>query len=518
MGIKIDIKEIVKLKEQGMSERAIRDELNKKGIKVSHSKVHEELVKYYGKNCIPGPKRKLDDNIKDIYEFKEQGMSYEEIKDELNKKGIQISLRHLERVIKKYYKEIGKDVPRADSNKIKLDIEELLRLRNQGMSEVLITKHMNDKGISVSCTTINKRLNDYYKKMGMVKTKPRLEIPNIEEVVAMKKQGMSSIAIQKVLNDRGLKISLTTLDKRLNEYYEKTGEKKAPPNRYTIQIPNIEEIVDFKEQGMTYNFLIEYLKEKGIVLSSGTLSRRIKEYYEKSGKEKKAARNKKIEIDNIEEIIKLKEQGMTNKELTEYLNKKGINILYGIVNKRIKEYYEKIKQENVVDEIINNPIKEILMSGMTIEEITSEYKEINEQKIRKDLAKLRVTAQYSKKENGKTISDDDFIEVIDILDNTEEKMNKYKKWLNYYAKDGECPKGKIDLIRDNIFENNVDLMVYIMTRLGIDFQKGYDMRVFEMYKESYKQKIEKYLGRMESVEKSIKQKNKNKNKNNHEER
>ena len=219
---------------------------------------------------------------------------------------------------------------------------------------------------------------------------------------------------------------------------------------------DIEILVKLKEQGKTDKEISKHLKEQGTQMSKVTVNQRLRRYYDSLRREKpKITRTrKKIDVDT-QELVKLKKQKMTDKEIAEHM-----------------KYHDEIE--------------EILMCGMTIEEFITQYEQQdNEVEIREKFKKLRVVAEYSKKENGETIQDREFIRVLDLLEGPKENMNKFNN-INSYIVEGKLEKGKIDDIKDVIFHKNTDLMVYIFERLRMNLNKGYDERIFNQSRKSIK--------------------------------
>jgi len=142
-----------------------------------------------------------------------------------------------------------------------------------------------------------------------------------------------------------------------------------------VRIP-IEELVKLKEEGMTDRKIAEYLTGKGIKISAGTVNAKLKEYYESVGKIK--PRGKMIR-DNELEIMK--EQKKTDREIAEYFTKQGRKICLCTVNKRLTKHYKsknKIKPRSrrntlIKNEISNEEIIELRNNGMTLREISYHF-------------------------------------------------------------------------------------------------------------------------------------------------
>lgn len=65
-----------------------------------------------------------------------------------------------------------------------------------------------------------------------------------------------------------------------------------------------------------------------------------------------------------------------------------------------------------------------------------------------------------------------------------------------------CKRGTLNDIKDKCFNGNVELTVYILTRLGLYFRKS-DVKKFEMLRTKYEQKVDKYLERLKNIEENI---------------
>lgn len=169
-------------------------------------------------------------------------------------------------------------------------------------------------------------------------------------------------------------VSIQTINSRIKEYYEKEGKEKPKKEKKKptprIQLP-IEEIVEKWENGALQRELAEEYQ-----VSVPLIRSRTNEYYQEKGKEKpkKKEVNPKIELP-IEQIIKDMEEGMSYQKL---------EVKYGVSNstirKRLNEYYREKGQENPhkneVIEKIELPIEKIVKkweSGATQKVLAEEY-------------------------------------------------------------------------------------------------------------------------------------------------
>lgn len=293
-----------------------------------------------------------------------------------------------------------------------------------------------------------------------------METIKIEELVALKERGMSDQAIADYFTNQKRKISQSTVSIRLREYYKLQGKEKPRTKRKSVGKRRIdisdEELVVLKEQGQTDQKIAEYFTSEKRKISRSAVSTRLMKYYKSQGKEKTRTK-RKSEKNNEQKSIQ----------------------------------QTKVKRERKYDD----ELKEIFMTGMTVQEYVEEFEDEEKlESLELKFNKVRLLAMCAGRDNDKYVQDNDFIEVIDMVENPEEILKKYMSFLKPWVSDGKCKKGRIDLIRDKVFNGNTDLMMYVLARLNITYYKGYDVRVSNMISKQYEQKINKYLNRLQSIE------------------
>lgn len=279
-------------------------------------------------------------------------------------------------------------------------------------------------------------------------------------------------------------------------------KEKVIFERITISDEEMQEMVRLKEQGVTDKNIAKYFTRKYREISVSTVEKRLLEYYDAQGKGTvKKERRIILTEEELNKLVELKEQRLTYKEVSEYFKQQGRVISACVLRKRLLEYYEKHGHPKRVRKY-ENDLKEILMSGMTIQEFISEFGEESEREsLEEQLEKLRVIAEHSKKEDDKWISDNNFIRIINFVENSNDDLKWYQGNIDRYVSDGRCKKGAIDLIKESIFGNeNTDLMVYVLSRANLEWDNGYDSRVFKPLKAKYEQKVDKYLERLYNIE------------------
>ena len=127
--------------------------------------------------------------------------------------------------------------------KIKIKIEELVKLKEEGLTDNAIAEYFTSQGIKISRSSVTNRLNEYYKAQGREKPRtiekpkgrPR-SIINIKEVIQLRGKGLTYKAIEEVFASKGIKISGDTIARKLNEYYKSQGNVKTENNIVDIEL------------------------------------------------------------------------------------------------------------------------------------------------------------------------------------------------------------------------------------------------------------------------------------------
>lgn len=343
----------------------------------------------------------------------------------------------------------------------------------------------------------------------MSKVKVEIKTEELQKMVKLKEDGKSDDYIADYFTQKGKPISTTTVAKRLIEYYKSQGEERK---RTKIYIKPIEvtkeqeqEMIKLAEEGNSYAKIAELLKSKNKDITVSVVYKRVSRYYEAQGKEKPKAKSERkptipLTEEELQEIVKFRQDGLTYQQISEHLIEQGTSISRTTVRIKILEYY-KVHGEPKRERKYEDNLKEILMTGMTIEEFISEFeKEDEKESIEKELKGLRFIAECSKKEDGEFVADNNFLKVLDIIEDSSEIIKWYEGNTDRYVSDGKCRKGNIDLIKEKVFNENTDLMLYTVSRMNLTYHPGYDMRAYNIMKAEYEQKIDKYLERLYSIE------------------
>ena len=219
----------------------------------------------------------------EIYRLREQGLSYKKIKEKFKEKGIEVSTSAIRNKCKNIYEYKEKKEPiikHKINKKIKLPEEEIYNLREQYLSYDEIAKQFKNKGIDVSAITINDRCKSIYKEKGKEEPKvsKRKRISE-EEVYNLREQRLSYEEIAKRFKNKGIDVSVTIISNRCKEVYKKKG-KEVPKCKYKkhskhksgnrIKISD-EDIFNLREQRLSYNQIAKRFNEMGTKVSGMTV-------------------------------------------------------------------------------------------------------------------------------------------------------------------------------------------------------------------------------------------------------
>ena len=248
-------------------------------------------------------RRKIEIRDDEIYELREQGMSYERIAEYYSIKGIKITYSTIGYRCKKIYKEKGQEEPKIKNRINEATNEEIYKLREQKMTYKEMMEYFEKKRVKISINTLWVRCKKIYKEKG--KEEPKIKRKNMvkeatdEEIYELREQGMTHKEIAKYFNDKGIHITGVTIGKRCKEIYKEKGKKEPKTKRGRKERKDVtnEEIYELRKQGMTYGDITKYYNKKGIIINPTTISLRYKEICEEKGEEapKVTRKNKKPE-------------------------------------------------------------------------------------------------------------------------------------------------------------------------------------------------------------------------------
>ena len=329
--LELPMEEIYELKKQGMTYNDLASKYN-----CSPATIRTGLAEYCEENNCKIPEtaswyKSIKLPMKEVYELKKQGMSYNVLSSKYNCSPATIRTKLIKYCEENNYSLQGKNI-------VQLPMKEVYELKKQGMSYNVLSSKYN-----CSLHTIRKRLIEYCKENNYPIPKTtscsnQMEFP-MKEVYELKKHGISYRKIASIYN-----CSHEVIRTRLVEYcrYNNYPIPKTTPCS-KLELPK-EEIYELKKQGMTYNVLASKYN-----CSAATIRTRLIEYCKENNYEipERALCSKQIELP-MEEIYELKKQGITYKDLA---SKYSCSL--STVKRRLIEYDE--------EHILRNKYLEILL-------------------------------------------------------------------------------------------------------------------------------------------------------------
>ena len=169
-----------------------------------------------------------------LYKLREQGMSYVTIAEQFKKDGIEISSETIRRRCKEIYKEKGKTEPKTQerirNKRTDINDEEIFQLREQGLSYKRIVEYYKENGVDVSCMTIRSRCKEIYKEKGKKEPRPQRSVTNKridindEEIFKLREQGMTYDKIAEYYKKNGVNVNYMVIRSRCKKIYEKKGK------------------------------------------------------------------------------------------------------------------------------------------------------------------------------------------------------------------------------------------------------------------------------------------------------
>ena len=211
-----------------------------------------------------GKKERDDVTNEELYELREKGMKYEERVKYFEEKGIKISQRQVCKRCKKIYEEKGEEEPKAKRGRKAISgvtDEEIYELREQGMSYGDIVRYYKEKRIEITSGSIRKRCKKIYKEKGKEEPKAkkgekeRNDITD-EEIYELREQGISYRDMERHFDEKGIKISKMALYRRCKKIYNEKGEEEPKAKRERKKNNNT------KLLGNLNNTLNKRIKEK----------------------------------------------------------------------------------------------------------------------------------------------------------------------------------------------------------------------------------------------------------------
>lgn len=316
-------------------------------------------------------KEKIDQTI---YILRQKSLGYGTIKKELEKQSIDLSRSTIRNRCKKIYALKGEKEPEAD---FKIDVEDELIyfLREKGLSYNEISRELKKQDIRIATTTVNERCKKIYANKQKQEPKPvfgpkkREPIDN-ELIYTFREKGLTYAKIVEEFKKYNIFVSYSYIRKICKSIYSSKGENEPKVKHKTSIIKakktkgpkkkdiDSELIYNLRKGGMSFKDIATEFKEKGISVSSPTISNRYKEIcllkgetiancdnYQKNFEITSQKNNKDMKINILlerqkldEEIYTLRQQGLSYKKIANKLKEKGITLSRQRVEQRYHRY------------------------------------------------------------------------------------------------------------------------------------------------------------------------------------
>jgi ribosomal protein L20 len=285
--------EVFALRESGYSYQKIINYFEDKKIIVSRdiliTKYKEECIRvgreYHSRIKLSSNNEliALPDDV--IFALREQSYTYDRIVDYFKEEGIKVTKETIRQRCKRIYAEKGKEEPRVKhklapeyrSAKYSISDEEIIELKEQGLTNRQIVEHYKQKGIKIGITTITNKCREAFKNAGKAmpprKRKVQIDISD-EEIFSLREKRLTYSEIVDYYKEKGIQVSKSTIENRCKKVYAKKGSKNLAVLRNRLPDVLNEEIEELRKRKFTYKDIIKYYKEKGISVSRETLRMR----------------------------------------------------------------------------------------------------------------------------------------------------------------------------------------------------------------------------------------------------
>ena len=312
-----------------------------------------------------------------LFELREQRLSYQEITNYFNENGIKIDKQTIRKKCKELYARLGKEEPMAISKlvrKSKANDEKIYALRKKGFTYGAIAESITTDENVVTKSSVQRRSKIIFQEKGeedlanlLIFRSPRKKEITDEEIYMLRKQSLSYEDISKHFEKQGKIISLFGVRKRCKRIFQEKGEQEPTAifvrrGHKKIDI-DPEEIYAFRAEGWSFKKITRYYKEQGKKICSTTVKRLYRELLEQKGEVELT-----IASIPIEEVIKLRNEGLSFEKIAKYYNEKGIRVSDQTIR---SIYINAIRQNNAENEV---------NSGESLKDLERELEECIENK------------------------------------------------------------------------------------------------------------------------------------------
>ena len=285
-----------------------------------------------------------------IYKLKTERKTYGEITEYFNSIGIETSVSAVRKICIDEFNIRKEEIPSAREKVYdNIDDDELIRLKESGMSVREMEEHYKDKGVEINSYQIRKRLLRIYNSKGeripRAEAKHKNTTVSNNEIQVLTEEGLSSIEISRIISAQtGKSISPSGVGYRQEEIYDDNGIKRPKViSKSRIKLPE-EEVCELRKENYSYEAISIIMKEKyGIEIAAGTVRTKCKKFFLARGEEEPKIGKKDLKgiedfYEQQESISKLerKEQELLDKK------KKSLETLAGF-----KKLEKRLEREEI---------------------------------------------------------------------------------------------------------------------------------------------------------------------------
>ena len=332
----------------------------------------------------------INSNIDDqIYKLRIEGYSSSEISEILKKQNNILCPTAVFMRCKKIFEEKGEELPttnRRAKKSSKVSVQEIYDLIvNGGLTKKQVVEYYKDQKIKISYDYVCRKYREYCEEQmksekdikKLPKSKQIVEKPvrntiknliNRQELYELRKSGMTLEAIAKYYNEKGMSISGESIRGICKEIFAQKGEEEPKYNNSKKRMLSLsDEVLELRRKGFSVSSINNKLTNEG----KKTNEWQIRKICKISSKENNEVLHYKSETKmNVpdETIYKLRKQGMTIRQVTDYLNKNGIKVSFSFIAKNSKrisdEKQEKFKIAGKRSSIKNVKDKKVLIDAI----------------------------------------------------------------------------------------------------------------------------------------------------------
>ena len=155
--------------------------------------------------------------------------------------------------------------------------ETIYNLREQGLSYQKIVDELEKQGTKISYSTVWHKCKDIYYSKGEIEPNQKISQKLDEMIYGLREQGLSYQKIVEKLEEKEIKTTIYTVDYKCKKIYSSKGKIEPKVDQLSEESKNLNEtIYNLKEKGLSYGNISDKLKENGISISRQRIEQRHK--------------------------------------------------------------------------------------------------------------------------------------------------------------------------------------------------------------------------------------------------